>query len=130
MLPGQTVSHYEIVKQLGQGGMGIVYLARDVTLDRTVALKSLPPDMSLDEEAKERFIREAKAASALDHANICNIHAIEETEDGGMFIVMACYDGETVKQRIARGPLPALLPGPRGAPDGGPGGAGRSRSRR
>jgi tetratricopeptide (TPR) repeat protein len=100
MLPGQTVSHYEIVKQLGQGGMGIVYLARDVTLDRTVALKSLPPDMSLDEEAKERFIREAKAASALDHANICTIHEIAETDKGELYIVMAFYEGKTLEERL------------------------------
>ncbi len=100
MHPGQTVSHYEIIEQLGQGGMGIVYLARDVKLDRAVAIKCLPPEASLDDQAKERFIREAKAASALDHANICTVHEIAETDEGELYIVMAFYRGQTLEQRL------------------------------
>jgi tetratricopeptide (TPR) repeat protein len=103
---GTTVSHYEIREKLGGGGMGVVYRAEDTKLHRTVALKFLPPDMTRDEEAKTRFVQEAQAASALDHPNICTIHDIDETDDGRFFICMACYDGETVKQKIKRGPLP------------------------
>ncbi len=85
--------------------MGVVYKAQDLRLDRTVALKFLPPDLTRDEEAKERFIQEAKAASSLDHNNICNIHEIGETDDGQIFIAMACYEGETLEKKIERGPL-------------------------
>jgi serine/threonine protein kinase/tetratricopeptide (TPR) repeat protein len=85
--------------------MGVVYKAQDLRLDRLVALKFLPPDLTRDSEAKQRFIYEAKAASAFDHPNICNVHDFGETDDGQMFIVMACYDGETLKKRIERGPL-------------------------
>jgi serine/threonine protein kinase/Tfp pilus assembly protein PilF len=87
--------------------MGIVYKAEDTRLKRTVALKFLPPELTRDPEAKERFIHEAQAASALDHPNICTIHELGETEEGQVFIVMACYDGETLRQKIQRGPLPA-----------------------
>jgi Tol biopolymer transport system component len=85
--------------------MGVVYKAQDLKLDRAVALKFLPPELTLDPEAKGRFIHEAKAASALDHNNICNVHEIAETDDGQIFIVMAHYEGETLKSRIAKGPL-------------------------
>jgi cephalosporin-C deacetylase-like acetyl esterase len=102
---GKTVSHYKILEKLGGGGMGIVYKAQDLRLDRLVALKFLPPYLTLDVEAKERFIHEAKAASALQHNNICSIHDIDETPDGRMFMVMDCYEGETLKDRIGRGPL-------------------------
>lgn len=85
--------------------MGLVYRAEDLRLKRQVALKLLPPEMTKDPGAKERFIREAQAASALDHPNICTIHEIDETENGQMFIVMACYEGETLRQKISRGPL-------------------------
>src|SRR5512136_1174563 len=102
---GQTVSHYRILEHLGAGGMGVVYKAQDLKLDRPVALKFLPPDLTRDPEAKQRFVHEAKAASALDHQNICVVHDIGETEDGQMFLVMAFYEGETLKKKIERGPL-------------------------
>jgi serine/threonine protein kinase len=85
--------------------MGVVYQARDPRLDRLVAIKVLPPDLTRDAAAKRRFVVEAQAASALDHPNICTIHEIDETPDGELYLVMACYDGETLKQKIARGPL-------------------------
>ena len=100
---GKTISHYKIIEKLGGGGMGVVYKAKDLKLDRFVALKFLPPHISVDEEEKERFIQEAKAASALDHANICTIHEIDEIAIEGqdqMFIVMAYYQGETLRNKI------------------------------
>jgi serine/threonine protein kinase len=100
---GKTVSHYYIIDKLGEGGMGVVYKAEDLKLKRTVALKFLPPELTRDPEAKERFIQEAQAASALDHPNICVIHEIDEKEDGQMFISMACYEEETLKKKIASG---------------------------
>jgi TolB-like protein len=102
---GQTVSHYKIMEKIGEGGMGVVYSARDTKLDRTVALKFLPSHHSFAEEYKARFFREAKAASSLDHPNICTIHEINESSDGQLFIVMPAYAGETLSDKIARGPL-------------------------
>ena len=102
---GRTISHYRIIGKLGEGGMGVVYRAVDTRLDREVALKFLPPESTRDPEAKSRFVIEAKAASALDHPNICNIHDIDETPDGRMFLAMTCYEGETLKQRLQGGPL-------------------------
>ena len=102
---GQTVSHYRILEKLGQGGMGIIYKAEDTKLGRPVALKFLPPALTMNAEARERFIQEARAASALDHRNICNVHDIEQTDDGQVFIAMAYYEGATLKERIERGPL-------------------------
>jgi serine/threonine protein kinase/tetratricopeptide (TPR) repeat protein len=95
---GKQISHYHILEKLGEGGMGVVYKAEDTKLKRTVALKFLPPELTRDPEAKVRFIREAQAASALEHPNICNIHEIDETADDQLYIVMACYEGRTLKE--------------------------------
>src|SRR3954470_22963042 len=102
---GDSVSHYRIVELLGAGGMGVVYKAEDTRLKRIVALKFLPFALVQDRDAKERLVQEAQAASALDHPNICTIHEIDETADGQMFLAMAYYEGETLKERLARGPL-------------------------
>jgi eukaryotic-like serine/threonine-protein kinase len=103
---GQAISHYKILEKLGEGGMGIVYKAHDTKLDRIVALKFLPSHLSPDNTEKERFLNEAKAASALDHTNICSIHSIEETDNGTLFIVMAYYEGMSLKGKIEQRPLP------------------------
>ncbi len=102
---GETIGHYRILDELGSGGMGVVYQARDTRLKRTVALKFLPPELSRDVEAKRRFLKEAEAAAAMDHPNICTIYEVGETEEGQLFIAMACYTGETLKDRLKRGPL-------------------------
>ena len=103
---GRTVSHYKILSKLGEGGMGVVYKAEDIRLHRTVALKVLPPELTRNRDAKTRFMHEARAASALQHHNICTIHEIDETPAGQLFICMDCYEGETLREKIARGPLP------------------------
>ncbi len=105
MMVGETISHYKILEKLGGGGMGVVYKAEDTKLKRHVALKFLPSELTRDPDTKQRFIHEAQAASALDHPNICNIHEIGETDDGLLFIAMACYQGETLKAKIERGPI-------------------------
>jgi TolB-like protein/tetratricopeptide (TPR) repeat protein/tRNA A-37 threonylcarbamoyl transferase component Bud32 len=102
---GRTISHYKILSKLGEGGMGVVYQAEDLKLKRTVALKFLPPELTRDKDAKTRFVHEAQAASALQHHHICTIHEIDETPDGRLFIAMDCYEGETLKEKISRGPL-------------------------
>ncbi len=100
---GKTISHYTILEKLGEGGMGVVYKAQDTRLDRFVAIKFLPSNLSADREATKRFMYEAKAASALDHQHICTIYEIDEVPDGQTFIVMAYYEGETLRERIDRG---------------------------
>ena len=105
-LIGTTVAGYRVLRLLGEGGMGVVYLAEDERLERRAALKFLRPELVLDESAKARFIREARAGAALDHPNICPLYGIEETPDGGLFIALRYYDGETLKQRLARETLP------------------------
>ncbi|UCH65671.1 MAG: protein kinase, partial [Ignavibacterium sp.] len=97
---GKTIAHYKILEKLGGGGMGVVYKAQDTKLDRLVALKFLPPHLLSDKEAEQRFISEAKAASSFDHPNICTIHDIGKTDDNQLFIVMAYYEGETLKKKI------------------------------
>ena len=106
---GSTVSHYEILDRVGAGGMGIVYRARDLRLNRIVALKFLPPELSLNPEERNRLVREAQAASALDHPNIGVVFDVDEAPDGRTFIAMAYYPGETLKQKLAAGsPAEAL----------------------
>ncbi|MCK4350608.1 MAG: protein kinase, partial [Candidatus Krumholzibacteria bacterium] len=100
---GKTISHYMILEELGRGGMGVVYRAVDLDLERAVAIKFLPQHLSRNEGARQRFIHEAKAASALNHSNIGVIHEIGRTDDGQTFIVMAYYEGETLRERIDRG---------------------------
>ncbi len=102
---GGRVSHYEVGERIGGGGMGIVHRARDTRLDRTVALKFLPAHLSADRSARSRFLVEAQAAAALDHPHICTIHEIGTAPDGRLFISMPCYEGETLRQKIERGPL-------------------------
>src|SRR3972149_9419392 len=102
---GQTISHYKILEKLGEGGMGVVFKAQDLKLDRPVALKFLPPQLAASEQDKQRFTHEARAASALDHPNICNVHEIDETPDGQVFIVMAIYEGIPLNKKIEKGPI-------------------------
>ncbi|HUF25835.1 MAG TPA: tetratricopeptide repeat protein [Gemmatimonadaceae bacterium] len=104
-LEGRTVTHYQIGECLGAGGMGVVYRGWDEVLERAVALKFLPPHLNTEPGAKQRFLREAQAAAALEHPNICTIYEIGEGGDGQLFIAMPFYEGETLKERISRGPL-------------------------
>src|SRR5579863_6082570 len=110
---GEVVAgNYEILGEIGKGGMGVVYRARDLKLERSVALKFLPDEVITSEKDKQRFIKEARLAAALDHPNIGAIYGIESTADGRTFIVMAFYDGQSLAQRIHLGgpmKLPEIL---------------------
>jgi serine/threonine protein kinase len=104
---GTSVGHFEILERLGGGGMGVVYKARDLKLGRLVALKFMAPTRQDSQEARVRFLREAQAVAALDHPNICTLYEIGEEEDGRIFLAMALCPGETLRERLRRGPLPA-----------------------
>ena len=101
---GTTISHYKIVEKLGEGGMGVVYKAEDLKLERFIALKFLAPHLVQDEEGRRRFIREAKAAAALEHPNICTVYEIDEA-DGRTFIAMAYIEGQSLDKMIEAGPF-------------------------
>jgi eukaryotic-like serine/threonine-protein kinase len=103
---GPTVPRFRILGLVGIGGMGVVYRAEDTRLGRTAALKFLPPALTPNPRAKARFLNEARAASALDHPNLCTVYEVGETAEGQLYLVMPCYDGETLKRRLERGPLP------------------------
>ena len=102
---GKTLAHYEITSKLGEGGMGVVYLAHDTSLNREVAIKLLPASLNQDETARKRFVREAQSAAALDHPYICSIHEVGEAE-GKSFIVMEYLEGQTLRDRLAQGAIP------------------------
>jgi formylglycine-generating enzyme required for sulfatase activity/dienelactone hydrolase len=103
---GRTIGHYRILSHVGRGGMGTVYRAHDTRLDREVALKFLPPHLSAQLDAEERFLAEARAAAALEHPNVCTVYEIGEAGDGQPFIAMASYEGQSLKQRLGRSSLP------------------------
>jgi serine/threonine protein kinase/Tfp pilus assembly protein PilF len=103
---GDAVGRYRIVRPIGRGGMGVIYLASDPRLNRSVALKLLPAHMNVDSNARRRFEEEARAASRLDHPHIATVYEVDETQDGRLFIAMAYYEGETLRDKLARGPLP------------------------
>lgn len=103
--PGDDLLHYRLVRKLGEGGMGVVFEAEDIRLQRKVAIKVLQPSISEDTEMRERFLREARAASAIDHANLCTIYAVETAPDGSLLLVMAYYRGQTLAELIPRGPM-------------------------
>ena len=105
----QTISHYRVTGRLGSGGMGVVYEAEDLNLGRKVALKFLPPQLTRDQNALDRFLLEARTASALNHPNICTIYAVEKTGEGAdaqSFIAMELLEGQNLDQKLISGPLP------------------------
>jgi serine/threonine protein kinase len=104
---GQTISHYRILEKLGAGGMGVVYKAVDLQLERTVALKFLPSEVALTDRERENLLREARAASSLDHPNTGVIYGLEESADHQLYIVMGYYEGETLVQKLSRGQIPS-----------------------
>src|SRR5271169_1707776 len=103
--PGTKLGPYEVIGPLGAGGMGEVYRARDTRLERTVAIKILPAQLSADPIRKQRFEREAKAISGLNHPNICMLHDVG-SQDGIVYLVMECVEGQSLAQRLEKGPLP------------------------
>src|SRR5688572_3086696 len=103
---GDRIGPYEVVRELGRGGMAVVYEGRDARLGRRVALKVLPPWLAGDPLARERLVAEARAASAVDHPNIGALYDVELLADGALCLVLVLYEGETLKERLARGPLP------------------------
>ena len=105
-MSGETLGRFEILDKLGEGGMGVLYRARDTRLGRTVAIKLLHPEVVADPERTRRFLQEARAASALNHPNIVTVHDIGEDPERGTWIAMECLEGESLRQRLARGPLP------------------------
>jgi eukaryotic-like serine/threonine-protein kinase len=105
LVAGDKVGDFEIISEIGRGGMGVVYAARDRKLGRIAALKLLPAGSHLDTAASDRLIEEAQAASALDHPNVATIYQIGETDEGRRFIAMARYEGETLRERLSRGPI-------------------------
>jgi serine/threonine protein kinase len=106
-LSGRTISHFRVLEPLGAGGMGVVYRAEDVTLGRTVALKFMLADYTIDDTAQARFLREARSVAALDHSNICTVHEAGTSEGGLLYLAMSYYPGETLKDRLTRYcPLP------------------------
>ena len=104
-LAGVTISHYKVIEKVGEGGMGVVYKAQDITLDRTVALKFLRPGAIGSDELRTRLLQEARAAAALDHPNICTVHEIEEA-NGQTFLAMAYVQGDCLSDKIRQRPLP------------------------
>src|SRR5665213_3229371 len=104
-ISGDQLLHYRLLRKIGEGGMGVVYEAEDQRLSRTVAVKLLQSSISSDKAARERFLREARAASAIDHPNLCTIHAVEETPDGSLLLVMALYRGQTLAELLRPGPV-------------------------
>ena len=105
---GRIVSHYRILEKMGREGIGVIYKAEDMEHKRVVALKFLPPDLTRDAKTRSQFVREATAIAELDHPNVCKIFDIDETPDGRLFVAMACFEGETLQEWIARGVLSPL----------------------